>query len=143
MRETAIADIQQDIVKAERGVNIADLQAQADIKQAQGQAEGIRLPANGEAEAIRAKGEAQADAYKAGAEAMGSQGYTAVQLMQIVGESGVRIIPDIMVGSGSNGSSGSGSMIEALLGMLLRREVGEYKEQPLNGHTPNIEVTKE
>ncbi|NWF68007.1 MAG: hypothetical protein HXY40_02880 [Chloroflexi bacterium] len=34
VRETALADIQQEIVKAERGVSIADLQAQSQIKQA-------------------------------------------------------------------------------------------------------------
>ena len=146
VRETALADIQQEMVKAERGVSIADLHSQSFIKQAQGEAEAIRLRAQGEAEAIRAKGEAQADAYQAGAEAMGAQGYTAVQLMQIVGESGVRIIPDIMVG-GNSANGGSGSMIEALLGMLLRREVGEYKEQPLvksNGNgNGNTEVAEE
>jgi uncharacterized membrane protein YqiK len=55
----------------------------------------VRLVSEGEAEAIRAKGEAQASAYQAGAEAMGMDGYTAVQLMQIVGQHNVRIIPDL------------------------------------------------
>ncbi len=125
VRETSIADIQDDIVKAERGVNISELQAQSYIKKAQGEAEAIRLRAQGEAEAIRVTGEAKADAYRAGAQAMGTQGYTAVQLMQIVGESNVRIIPEIMVGgNGANGSGGSGGgVVDALLGVMLQQQL--------------------
>jgi uncharacterized membrane protein YqiK len=130
VRETSIADIQGDIVRAERGVNIADLEAQAQIKQATGEAESIRLRATGEAEGIRVKGEAQADAYKAGAEAIGPDGYTAVQLMQIVGEQGVRIIPEIMV---NGGAEGGGTMVDALLGVLLRDQL-EAKADGKNGH---------
>ena len=65
------------------------------LQQATGDAESIRLRATGEAEAIRAKGKAQASAYCAGAEAIGAEGYTAVQLMQIIGEKAVRIIPEV------------------------------------------------
>ncbi len=121
VRATSLADIQQEVVHSEQGVNIADLQAQAAIKQASGDAESIKLRAQGEAEAIRVRGEAQADAYRAGAEAMGEHGYTAVQLMQIVGERGVRIIPDIMVG----GQGQNGSMVEALLGLLMTQQLGQ------------------
>lgn len=120
VRQTAIADIQQQIVKSEEGVNIADLQAKAYIKQAEGEAEAIRLRAKGEAESIRWKGEAAALAHKAGTEAMGIDGYTAVQLMQIVGQQHVRIIPEILVG----GNAGGGSVSEALLAVLLRNQLG-------------------
>src|SRR6185503_16502715 len=95
VRATAQAEIQQEVVKSEQGVNIAELQAKSKVKEAEGEAESIRLKAQGEAEAVRAIGEAKADAYRAGAEAMGQQGFTAVQLMQIVGDQRVRIIPDI------------------------------------------------
>lgn len=123
VRATALADIQQEMVQSEQGVNIAELQARAAIKQAEGEAEAIRLTAQGEAEAIRAKGEAQASAYQSGAAAMGEQGFTAVQLMQIVGERNVRIIPEIAVNGG--GAGGQGSLIEALLGMMLRQEINK------------------
>ncbi|MFN8527683.1 MAG: SPFH domain-containing protein [Anaerolineae bacterium] len=129
VRETAMADIQQQVVKNEQGVNIAELQAQAAIKQAEGEAEAIRLRANGEADSIRARGEAQADAYKAGADAIGSQGYTAVQLMQLIAEGKVRIIPDIIVGA--NGQGGTNGMVEALLGMALSNQLQQAK--PANG----------
>ncbi len=130
VRETALADIQQDLVKAERGVSIAELHANAQIKQATGEAESIRLRASGEAEAIRMTGEARASAYRAGAEAMGAEGYTAVQLMQIVGEHAVRIIPEINV-SGTQG--GSSTMVEALLGVLLRSQLPPARPIRENG----------
>ncbi len=122
VRATELADIQQSMVKSEQGVSIAELQARSQIKQAEGEAESTRLKAQGEAEAVRAIGEAKASAYRAGAEAMGQQGFTAVQLMQIVGDQKVRIIPEIAVNGGGNGQGG-GSLVEALLGMMLRSEI--------------------
>ena len=97
VRQTSLADIQQQVVGAEQGVKIAELQANAHIKQATGEAEATRLRAMGEAEAIRATGQAKAEAYRAGVEALGAQGYTLMQLMQIVGERNVRIVPDVAV----------------------------------------------
>jgi uncharacterized membrane protein YqiK len=120
VRETAMADIQKEMVKSEQGVNIAQLEAQAHIKQAEGEAESIRLRAQGEAEAIRVTGDAKAQAYLSGAKALGSRGYTAVQLMQIIGEQGVRVVPDIAVSGNPGGGSG---MAEALLGMVLQQQM--------------------
>src|SRR5579863_1221110 len=86
VRQTAIADIQQQVVGAEQGVNIAELTANAGVKKATGEAEATRLRALGEAEAIRATGNAKAEAYRAGVQSLGAQSYTVMQLMQIVGE---------------------------------------------------------
>jgi uncharacterized membrane protein YqiK len=121
VRATAQAEIQQEMVKSEQGVNIAELLAKSRIKEAEGEAGAIRLKAQGEAEATRAIGEAKADAYRAGAEAMGQQGFTAVQLMQIIGDQKVRIIPDIAVNGGGQG----GSITDALLGIVLRSELSK------------------
>ena len=49
---------------------------------------------------------------------LGAQGYTVLQLMQIVGERKVRIVPDVAV-SGPNGSSG---LVDDLLGAMLRSQ---------------------
>jgi uncharacterized membrane protein YqiK len=121
VRETAVANIQQQVVGAEQGVNIAELQSNARIKQATGEAEAIRLHALGEAEAIRATGNAKAEAYRAGVEAIGSQGYTMLQLMQVVGERNVRIVPDVSV-SGANGGNG---LVDGMLGMLVREHAAK------------------
>lgn len=118
VRETALADIQNDMVKSEQGVQIAELQANAQIKQATGAAEATRLQALGEAEAIRAVGNAKAEAHRAGVQALGTQGYTALQLMQIVGDRNVRVVPDVAV----NGSGGSTGLVEGVLGMMLRSQ---------------------
>jgi uncharacterized membrane protein YqiK len=114
VRETAIADIQQDIVKAEQGVSIAELKAQARVKEA-----------TGEAESIRVTGEAKAQAYKAGVVALGSQGYTALQLMQIIGDRSVRVVPDVAV----SGNGGGAGLLDGLLGMMMQERNGKKPSQ--------------
>ena len=118
VRQTSLADIQHQVVGAEQGVNIAELQANAHIKQATGEAESVRLQAHGEAEAIRVTGTAKAEAYRAGVDALGAQAYTVMQLMQIVGERNVRIVPDVAV-SGAGGNTG---LVDGLLGVMLRQQ---------------------
>jgi len=127
VRETATAEIQQQMVKAEQGVRISELEAGAQVKRsageaesfrlrATGEAEAIRLKGAGEAEAIRATGTAKADAYRAGVESLGPQSYATLQLIQIVGERNVRIVPDVSVTDGQGGDG----LVAALLGSLMR-----------------------
>jgi uncharacterized membrane protein YqiK len=118
VRQTSLADIQQQVVTAEQGVSIAELHANASVKQATGEAESVRLRAGGEAEAIRATGQAKAEAYRAGVEAVGAHGYTAMQIMQIIGESKVRIVPDVSV----NGTGSTMGMVDGLLGVALKNK---------------------
>ena len=99
VRQTSLADIQQQVVGAEQGVNIAELQAGANVKQATGEAE----------------------AYRVGVEAIGAQGYTVMQLMQTIGERNVRIVPDVAV-TGANGSLG---LVDGLLGVMLKAQSGK------------------
>ena len=122
VRQTSLADIQHQVVGAEQGVQIAELTANAHIKQATGQAEATRLEAIGEAEAIRATGDAKAQAYGAGVESLGAQGYTLMQLMQIVGERNVRIVPDVNV----SGASANPGMIDGMLGLMLRQQTSGH-----------------
>jgi uncharacterized membrane protein YqiK len=118
VRQTSLADIQHQVVGAEQGVNIAELEANAHIKQATGDSEAVRLRALGEAEAIRATGQAKAEAYRVGVESLGAQGYTIMQLMQIVGERNVRIVPDVAV----SGASANPGIVDGLLGLMLRNQ---------------------
>ncbi len=119
VRQTSLADIQQKVVGAEQGVSISALEADAFIKKAQGEAEATRLKAVGESEAIRSIGQAKAEAYRAGVEALGGQAYTVMQLMQTVGEKGVRIVPDVSV----TGAGAGGGLVDALIGGMLRKQV--------------------
>jgi uncharacterized membrane protein YqiK len=126
VRETALANIQQEMVKSEQSVKIAELAASAQIQKATGEAESIKLRAIGEAEGIRATGTAKAETYRVGVAALGEQGYTAMQLMQIIGDRHVRLIPDVLVG-GNNGGNG---LVDGLLSMILWNQTGHKIEQP-------------
>jgi uncharacterized membrane protein YqiK len=137
VRETALADIQQDLVQSEQGVTIAELQANAQIQQATGEAEAIKLKAVAEAEGIRATGNAKAETYLAGVEALGKQGYTAMQLMQIIGDHNVRIIPDITVSS-SNGNGNSNSLVDGLLSMILWNQTGQTQAETKVSKPPSL-----
>jgi uncharacterized membrane protein YqiK len=125
VRETALADIQKEVVTAEQGVNIAELKASATVKQAAGEAEAIRLT-----------GEAKADAYQAGVESLGSQAYTALQLMQVIGDRQVRVVPDVSVTGNGNGSG----LMDSLMGMLVWKQAQEMTGNPT---TPDVELSSE
>ena len=60
-KETAIADIQKEIVKADQGVLIAERIADASVKKATGDANSVRFQANAEADRLKliASGEAE------------------------------------------------------------------------------------
>jgi uncharacterized membrane protein YqiK len=70
-KETAIADMQKDIVKAQQSVEIAQRTADATVKKAEGDATSLKLQVNAEAEAtkMRAGAEAEATRARAGAQA--------------------------------------------------------------------------
>jgi uncharacterized membrane protein YqiK len=112
VRETALADIQKEVVTAEEGVKIAKLHAAAAVGMASGEADSIRLT-----------GEAKADAYRSGVNALGSQAYTALQLMQVIGDRQVRVVPDVSV-SGSNG----GGLLDAMMGMMVLNQTANASE---------------
>ena len=118
VRATALANIQQQMVDADQGVRIAELHAQSAIRKASGEAESTKLRALGEADAIRATGNAKAEAYRAGVESLGAHGYTVMQLMQTVGERGVRIVPDVSV----TGSQGGQGLLDSMLALLVKEK---------------------
>jgi uncharacterized membrane protein YqiK len=135
VRATALAEIQNQVVTAEEGVNIAKLQAAAKVKEAEGEAEGIR-----------AIGQAKADAYKAGVDALGEQAYASLQVMQIVGERQVRIVPNVSVTNA--GASGGNGLVDALLGMWAQNpstlpiQLPQTEEHvPTNGAIPVATVS--
>lgn len=70
-KETAIADMQKEIVRAAQSVEIAQRTADATVKKAEGDATSLKLNVNAEAEAtkMRANAEAEATKARAGAQA--------------------------------------------------------------------------
>src|SRR6202000_1836881 len=163
-KETAIAEIQKEIVKADQGVLIAERIADASVKKATGDANSVRLQANAEAARLRvlASGEAEktrllakadsekiewlakaeaekisltgnaeaekilaigkssAESYKLAVEAMGGDNFTQLKVMEAIGEQHIKIMPDVLIGGGSEGTSG---VIGGLLGLQLLERV--------------------
>jgi uncharacterized membrane protein YqiK len=118
VRQTSLADIQHEVVGAEQGVQISELHARSTVRKSEGEAESIRLRANGEADAIRATGNAKAEAYRVGVDSLGGGNYALLQLMQIIGERNVRVVPDVAVSSGQEANG----LLDALMAMMVKRE---------------------
>ncbi len=101
-KETAIADMQREIVKASQSVEIAQRTADATVKKAEGdatslklqvsaEAEATKMRANAEAEATKAKGSAQAEFTKmnavAEAERISKTGLAEAEKIMAIGQS--------------------------------------------------------
>ncbi|MCE9518136.1 MAG: flotillin family protein, partial [Verrucomicrobia bacterium] len=128
VRQTSLADIQHEVVGAEQGVQIAELHARSAVRQSQGEAESITLRATGEADAIRATGNAKAEAYKVGVDSLGAQNYALLQLMQIIGERNVRVVPDVAV----TGAQGGNGLLDALMALMVKRDAAASKAVSAN-----------
>lgn len=143
-KQTAIADIQKQIVQADQGVQIAERVADAAVKKAGGDATSVKLNAaadaervkviadaeaqritltgNAEAEKILAIGKANAEAYQLQVNAMGGDNFTRTKIAEIIGKDKVKVMPDILI-TGGNGD-GTNSALSGLLGMKLMEELG-------------------
>lgn len=143
-KQTAIADIQKQIVQADQGVQIAERVADAAVKKAGGDATSVKLNAaadaervkviadaeahritqtgNAEAEKILAIGKANAQAYQLQVNAMGGDNFTRTKIAEIIGKDKVKVMPDILITGGN--SDGTNSALSGLLGMKLMEELG-------------------
>ena len=142
-KQTAIADIQKQIVQADQGVQIAERVADAAVKKAGGDAASVKLNAaaeaervkvtadaearrialtgNAEAEKILAIGKANAESYQLQVNAMGGDNFTRTKIAEIIGKDKVKVMPDILITGGGDGSNGA---LSGLLGMKLMEELG-------------------
>jgi uncharacterized membrane protein YqiK len=137
-RETAVANLQADVVRSEQGVRVAQQNALAAAEsargegsalqlRAEGQAAAVRLNGEAEASAIRAVGAAKAEAYERGVAAIGGAGFTAMQIATILGEHNVKVVPDIAVSG--DGSSG---LLNVMLGRMLAAP--HSRQDGMDGH---------
>ena len=136
------ADMQPQIVQAERGVDIAEKIANAKVKTATGDADSKTINAkadanvrtvnaeaeatatlvvgNAKAEVTSKVGTAEAEVAKKKVDAMGEQNYAGVLKVQYFSEAiksgNVAIVPKILVNSGNDGNGGTGDLVTALLG---------------------------
>jgi uncharacterized membrane protein YqiK len=130
-RETAVANLQNEVVRSEQMVRIAQQNAlsaaeaargesNATRLRAEGQAAAVRLNGDADASAIRAVGAAKAEAYQLGIEAVGAGGYTAMQMASILGENHVKLVPDIAVSG-----DGAGGLVNAMIARMLSAGASE------------------
>jgi uncharacterized membrane protein YqiK len=108
--------VAEAVVAGARGdADAARVRAQADAEvrrvEAAANADAVKLTAEAEASATRLRGDAMADAerargqavaanYQAGIGALGDQSYTAIQLATILGQPGLKLVPDVVLGEG-------------------------------------------
>ncbi len=159
-KETAIADMQKEIVSAQQSVEIAERTANAAVKKSEGEAVSVKLAVSAEAEATKLRAHAEAEATKARAEAesmsiklrasaeaerisltgtaeaekilaigkstaeayelsvkaLGNENFTRYKITEELAKGHVKLIPDVLIGGGANGS---GSALDGLLGLKL------------------------
>lgn len=140
-KETALANMQGQIVTADQSVNIAAKKADAAVKEAEGQAKSVELAAKaeatkievtGRAEAtkIEAIGKATAEAYKKQVDAMGADNFSKFKVIEEIGKNKTKIIPEVLI----QGSDGNSNPIMGLLGFELLQKVqnGTVSENPGN-----------
>jgi uncharacterized membrane protein YqiK len=121
VRETSLANIQTQLVSAEQGVHISQMQANARANRASGEAAEIEQLATARASEIRQIGEATAHAYEEGVDALGNQAYAALQMMDRVRDGNIKIVPNVSI-TGNGGGSNSGVM-DSLMGLLVEQKI--------------------
>ena len=87
----------------------------------------IVIKAEADAEAVKIKAEAQADAYKLIAEQIGKGNAALIEVLKVVGESGISITPRVMV-NGQAGATGDAETT-ALIGTMLDSMVSKTPQQ--------------
>jgi len=136
-KQTAIANMQGQLVGADLGVEISKKNANATIESARGKGESVKIQAeaeafqkkvNGEAEASAtlAVGTATAEAYKLAVDAMGNNNFAQFKIIEEVGKNKVSIMPQVIITGGANG--GSGSTIDALLGFEILKNANRLTD---------------
>lgn len=131
----ALADTQSRVVDAERQVAIAEFNAKAAVKAAEGAAESKKLVAeadamvlttvgNAEAGKIKAVGTAEADVIKQKISSMDPNNYARIEVARALSDSGQKLVPDIVAGGGDGGANG-------LLGVILGNMVHEKMKKDL------------
>ena len=157
----ALADMQGQMVSAQQSVEISQRQAEADVKRSEGaakalelkagaeakakklmaeaEAEQIKLTGNAEAQKIEAIGKSTANAYKLQVEAMGEDNFSKFKITEEIGKNGIKIIPEILITGGDNGSNGP---ISGLLGMELLKQIQEKNTSKTKKTTGNKPADK-
>jgi uncharacterized membrane protein YqiK len=157
-KETAIADMQKEIVRASQSVEIAQRTADATVKKAEGDATSLKLNVNAEAEATKMRANAEAEATKvtasAEAERISKTGLAEAEKIMAIGKSTAEAYQlQVSAMGGDNftkykiteeigrgnikvipdvmiSGSGDGSPMSGLLGLKLMEMMDTKKDKP-------------
>lgn len=135
---TALASTQARVVDAERKVTIAEFEARAAVKSAEGNAQSKTINAQADATVLRTVGEAEgakilavgsaeAKVIEQKVSSMEAGNYAVVQVADALAKGGIKIVPDIVAG-GSDGLGGG--LVSVLLGNLLHQDLERARTPP-------------
>ncbi len=128
----ARAAMQTNITESELNVTVLGNQGKAEYQRSVQQAAQIRALAEAEAERIARTGIAQALATEEQVRAYGGPQFQVTQQVlqkfaDAIQQAGVDIVPRVLIKGGGDGSdTGTGSVIEALMAMLLSEKLGAH-----------------
>ncbi|HND89353.1 MAG TPA: SPFH domain-containing protein, partial [Saprospiraceae bacterium] len=88
------------------------------------EAERTRLTGDAEAAKILAIGKSNAESYELQVKAMGSDEFTRLKVMEVIGKEGVKIIPDVLI------AGGEGASVIDLLGVKMLEQWGKTGKLP-------------
>ncbi|MFZ1043289.1 MAG: SPFH domain-containing protein [Anaerolineales bacterium] len=125
----ARASMQTNITESELNVTVQSNQGKAEYQRSVQQAAQIRALAEAEAERTARIGIAQALATEEQVRAYGGPQFQVTQQVlqkfaEAIQQAGVDIVPRVLIKSGAEGDTGTGSVIEALMAMLLSEKLG-------------------
>ena len=125
----ARASMQTNITESELNVTVQSNQGKAEYQRSLQQAAQIRALAQAEAERTARIGIAQALATEEQVRAYGGPQFQVTQQVlqkfaDAIQQAGVDIVPRVLIKGGADGDTGTGSVIEALMAMLLSEKLG-------------------
>ncbi len=128
----ALADTQARVVDAERKVTIAQFEASASVKFAEGNAKSKTINAEADATVLRTVGEAEgakilavgsaeAKVIEQKVQSMEAGNYAVVQVAEALAKGNIKIVPDIVAGGGNDPMSSG--LTTVLLGNLIHKDL--------------------
>jgi regulator of protease activity HflC (stomatin/prohibitin superfamily) len=126
------ADMQAELARSKVGIDIKTNDAQARIKEADGEAHYIAETGRARGAEVEAIGLARAKAYRDQVAALGQQGTAIVNLATALSEGRNRFVPEVLVAGGSSGS------FEGLAAVLMK-SVMEGNHPATNGQASHEE----
>jgi uncharacterized membrane protein YqiK len=143
----ARASMQKNLTESELSIIVQTNQGKAEYQRSLQQAAQIKALAEAEAEKVARVGIAQAIATEEQVRAYGGPQFQVTQQVmnrfaEAIQQSRVDVVPRIMVGSGAEGG-GTGSIIEALMALLLSDKMGVKVSDAQVERSPEVETLRQ